>query len=226
VSLGELAMVVNSNFDKPLNEQARELAYAGSYLFVSSKSFIPDKTGWYKVIVVGAGGKSDSHNPSNGRNYLATGGSGGVSISTIHLKSSEIYPIEVTSTQSSFNNTLIATAGTAGIAYPSSSRDSGDGGTASGGDFNYPGLAGDISSFEYYSLEGLAGADVGVYIPELMRRETIAVSYTDSNDQINTGQLYSGYGILGYGASNGEGYKSVTQLKGGCVLIIPLELEE
>lgn len=226
MSIAELATVVNSNFTKPLNEQARELAYAGSYLFVSSRSFIPDKTGWYKVIVVGAGGESDSHNPSNGTNYLATGGSGGVSISTVHLKSSETYSIEVESTQSSFNNIMIATAGTAGIAYPSSSRDAGDGGIASGGDFNYSGLSGNITSFNYYDLRGLAGSDVGVYIPELMRRETIAVSYTNSNDQINTGQLYSGYGILGYGASNGEGYANVTPIKGGCVLIIPLEFEE
>lgn len=226
MSLGELAMVVNSNFDKPLNEQARELAYAGSYLFVTSKSFTPDKTGWYKVIVVGAGGEGESHYREGSTSRICTGGSGGVAISTVNLKSTETYSVEVAGTQSSFNGQIIATSGTSGTASSSSSSSSeGSGGTAQGGDFNYSGLSGNEVSSNYFYDFYANGADVGVNIPELMRKETIT-SYTISDSELFTGEVSSGYGILGYGASNGLGYNKKTHNKGGCVLIIPLELEE
>ena len=59
MSIGELALLVNDNFDKPLNQQIREMQYIGSYVFTSSTTFTPDKSGYYKVIVVGAGGAHD-----------------------------------------------------------------------------------------------------------------------------------------------------------------------
>lgn len=50
---------INSNFKKPINEQIRELKYSGAYLITSSKSFVPEKSGYYKVIVVSRGGNGE-----------------------------------------------------------------------------------------------------------------------------------------------------------------------
>jgi len=218
MSWGEVSKI-NNNFNKTLNEQARELAYAGAYIFEKDTTFKPEKTGWYKVIVVGSGGETAVRNPSGGTNYFCSGGSGGVAISTLHLSSAESYPVEVTGDQSSFNTTIIATAGTDGVVGSSYSR--GDGGTAEGGDFNYNGIDGvSKSTSVQYGAYG-DGVSVGVYIPELMRRE-VRVAYGDSVYE----NIIGGYGILGYGASGGSCYGTITPTGKGAVIIIPLELEE
>lgn len=216
MSISDIAMLVNDNFNKPLNVQMRDLAYNGSYLITSSTDFSPDKSGLYKVICVGQGGTSkDKH----------YGGSGGVAIKTMHLDSSEIYPIVVDLIKTSFNGTIIANRG--GDGYPSSSDylGRGEGGTAVGGDFNYTGTSGEgVSDGE--------GADVGVFIPGLMNApEMVLAEYSSTVSYNSSYTIRSGYGILGYGGGQGGSVTAnysfrVGIHKGGCVLIIPLELEE
>ncbi len=218
MSWGEVSKI-NNNFNKTLNEQARELAYAGSYIFESDTTFKPDKSGWYKVIVVGSGGETAVRTPSSSTNYFCSGGSGGVAISTLHLSSAKSYPVEVTGEQSSFNTTIIATAGTDGVT--GSNYMYGDGGTAEGGDFNYNGIDGVRKSTSVQNGAYGDGVSVGVYIPELMRRE-VRAAYHDSVYE----NVIGGYGILGYGASGGSRYGKITPTGEGAVIIIPLELEE
>ena len=94
MSIGELAMLVNDNFDKPLNQQIREMQYIGSYVFTSSTTFTPDKSGYYKVIVVGAGGANDEVGHGYDAIY-ASGGAGGVAIKNMHLLSTQEYTIDI-----------------------------------------------------------------------------------------------------------------------------------
>lgn len=217
MSIAELSLLVNNNFDKPLNEQMRDLKYLGSYLFVNDTSFSPDKSGWYKIICVGKGGATQID--SEGVNY---GGSGGVAISTLNLISTESYKITISTQQhnaSSFDEKIFAYGG--GDGYSSN----GVGGVASGGQFNYNGLSGS-------SATSSAGADVGVFIPELMKnKELITSSTLTGQTYSSTHSVSSGFGILGYGGGQGgrklSQYNSIlSPISTGCVLIIPLELTE
>lgn len=199
MSIGELAMLVNDNFDKPLNQQIREMQYIGSYVFTSSTTFTPDKSGYYKVIVIGAGGDYDEVGHGSDTLY-ASGGAGGVAIKNMHLLSTQEYTIDIKYYgNSTFNNELAATAGGDGDAYPT--EKGGAGGTASGGDFNYDGLGGTVSVGNPPK-----GGSVGVFIPGLM------LPYSTE----------TGLGILGYGI----GGTSEDAAGGAAIIIIPLELEE
>ena len=218
MSIAELSLLVNNNFEKPLNEQVRDLKYFGSYLFVNDTSFSPDKSGWYKIICVGKGGATQIG--SEGGNY---GGSGGVAISTLNLISTESYKITISTHQhnaSSFDEKIFAYGGGDG-----SYSGNGVGGVASGGQFNYNGLSGS-------SATSSAGADVGVFIPELMKnKELITSSTLTGQTYSSTHSISSGFGILGYGGGQGgrklSQYNSIlSPISTGCVLIIPLELTE
>ena len=100
-------------------------------------------------------------------------------------------------------------------------KENGGGGTTEGGDFNYNGIDGVRKSASVqYGAYG-DGVSVGVYIPELMRRE-VRAAYHDSVYK----NVIGGYGILGYGASGGSHYGTITPTGEGAVIIIPLELEE
>ena len=200
MSIGELALLVNDNFDKPLNQQIREMQYIGSYVFTSSTTFTPDKSGYYKVIVVGAGGAHDRVG-SAGNYCYASGGAGGVAIKNMHLLSTREYTIDIESGNSTFNGNLVATAGGDGKAFSTSSATGGAGGTASGGDFNYDGLQGTTSVNNPPN-----GGSVGVFIPGLM------LPYSTE----------TGLGILGYGIGGTSGAAA----GGAAIIIIPLELEE
>ena len=201
MSIGELAMLVNDNFDKPLNQQIREMQYIGSYVFTSSTTFTPDKSGYYKVIVVGAGGAHDYTGSSGSAYYYASGGAGGVAIKNMHLLSTQEYTIDIERDNSTFNGNLVATAGGDGKAFSTSSATGGAGGTASGGDFNYDGLWGTVSV-----NNPPRGGSVGVFIPGLM------LPYLTE----------TGLGILGYGIGGTSGAAA----GGAAIIIIPLELEE
>lgn len=212
MSWGEVYKI-NSNMNLSLNEQIRQLAFSGAYLFTQSASFKPDKSGHYKVIVVGSGA---------GYAYNYLGGSGGVGISTLQLNRSASYTIEIdTDGNASFNSAITATKGSS---KGSSSSSVASGGTSSGADFNYNGLDG-----AYYSLtKGSVynGTDVGVFVPELSRCSTNTVSFDGEPYTVS-----SGNGILTYGAGGGYVYATSSntykQPSGGaCVLIIPLELNE
>ena len=200
MSIGELAMLVNDNFDKPLNQQIREMQYIGSYVFTSSTTFTPDKSGYYKVIVVGAGGAYD-YTGTTGNFCYASGGAGGVAIKNMHLLSTQEYTIDIERGNSTFNGNLVATAGGKGDSFPPSSATGGAGGTASGGDFNYDGLWGTVRV-----NNPPKGGSVGVFIPGLM------LPYSTE----------TGLGILGYGI----GGTSEAAAGGAAIIIIPLELEE
>ena len=171
MSISELAMLVNDNFDKPLNQQIREMQYIGSYVFTSSTTFTPDKSGYYKVIVVGAGGANDAAS-----DYFASGGAGGVAIKNMHLLSTQEYTIDIQNGNSTFNKDVAATAG--GDGHSGFYGVGGAGGTASGGDFNYDGLWGTVRVNNPPN-----GGSVGVFIPGLM------LPYSTE----------TGLGILGYG---------------------------
>ena len=200
MSIGELAMLVNDNFDKPLNQQIREMQYIGSYVFTSSTTFTPDKSGYYKVIVVGAGGAYD-YTGTTGNVCYASGGAGGVAIKNMHLLSTQEYTIDIERNNSTFNGNLVATAGGKGDSFPTSSATGGAGGTASGGDFNYDGLWGTVRV-----NNPPKGGSVGVFIPGLM------LPYSTE----------TGLGILGYGIGGTFGAAA----GGAAIIIIPLELEE
>lgn len=221
MSIAELSMVVNSNFNKPLNEQNRELAYSGSWLITTSKSFTPNKTGYYKVIVVGRGGKSQRRGGGGTDDRIHLGASGGVSISTLHLEAGKNYAVSVSSSETSFAGIMKATAGGDYANYTTA-------GTASGGDFNYPGNPGKYATVYYTSdSENYPGADVGVFVPGLMEEKTLPVIKVGDSSTIAS-FVKSGKGILGYGAGHGEGFNNATTndlCTTGCVLIIPLEVE-
>lgn len=214
---------INNNFRVSLNEQARELAYSGSYLFTSSTNFSPEKSGYYKVICVGSGGTSGINS-----NSALNGGSGGVAISTLKLDKTHSYSISITNGTAIFNGETLASAitATAGenavITGNTVNRRPGNGGTASGGDFNYPGRSGKSGNITY-------GADVGVIITELMQRMISFELDTYSSSPVPYA-MHSGNGILGYGGGQACYGNSNFQVKSpvgdGCVLIIPLELVE
>lgn len=213
MSISEIAMLVNDNFNKPLNVQMRELSYVGAYLFENSTTFTPDNSGWYKIIVVGAGGDGDVDYGTANNYYGASGGSGGVAIKTMHLLKEQSYQVEVSNSQSSFDGTIVATAGTDGYASVSTRRP-GDRGIAIGGDFNYNGQDGatDINATA-------EPRNVSVYIPGLMEK-TQKIYTSDIY-----GATYTGYGILAHGASGGSDRYTEVSGQPGCVLIIPLEIE-
>lgn len=207
---------INSNLNLALNEQARELAYVGLYLFTSNTVFTPDKSGWYKIIVVGKGGESRTGATNNPTRDV--GASSGVVVAVRNLSSLGSYTIGVNNSDSSFtyNADDVMTAGAGG------DYNTGVGGTASGGDFRYRGVDGCR-----YSAAGDAyvGHDTGVFIPGLSARCSGICSSLD----YGTAFVESGYGILGFGASAGVSlYPTGTgpHKSTGCVIVIPLELEE
>lgn len=210
MSWGEVYKI-NSNLNLSLNEQMRQLAFSGAYLFTQSASFKPDKSGYYKVIVVGGGAEYKY-------NYL--GGSGGVGISTLQLDKSASYQIEIDTKGNAVFNSLITA--TKGKSKGSTSSSVASGGTSSGADFNYSGLNGEYCSDTKGSVYN--GTDVGVFVPELSRCSTNTVCFDGEAYTVN-----SGNGILTYGASGGYVYASSSDIYeqppgGACVLIIPLEL--
>lgn len=211
---------INSNMKKPLNEQLRNTICLPMKVITSSTTYKPEKTGLYKVICVGAGGGAggDSVSNSNDLSKAKGGGGGGVAIKTLRLLSSTTYNVTV-STTASFSTELSATAGQA----------SSSGGTASGGDSNYPGNAG--SAFGTTLKTGITGGSVGVAIAELTR--THSITYTDFSSYIT--DLRYGDSILGYGGgaptlvylNSSSKYVSLTRTgQPAAVIIIPLEMEE
>lgn len=136
---------------------------------------------------------------------------------TINVSSTETCEASINQyiSNNNINICMIAYNGNTGTAGSSStSRQYGKPGVAFGGDINYEGN---------YSAS-MVPADVGVYIPYLMKKNTRDVYDSDINDGNSTVRIESGYGILGYGCATGW-YTSTstaqTKNKGGCVLIIP-----
>lgn len=200
MSISELGMIVNDNFQKPLNQQLREMKYSGAYIFETSTSFIPDFSGWYKIIVVSAG---EGARYTSGSGDAKGGSSGAVAISTLHLDKIS-YDVKINVWNNSFNQYV---ASFNDIIECKNAVGSTGGVVTKKGDFNYNGL----------NNSGRQGASVGVFIPELMRRFST----------IENGAMYeSGEGVLGYGAGGTlTSLNNSTRYGGGAVIIIPLELE-
>ena len=226
-----------------INEHAREREFNNSYIFegTSTQNWNVPFNGYYKIIVVGAGGVGETSARTTGGGSqtqyyyeCAGGGSGGVAIKTALLNTSEAFRYSPSTSQIRFLSTaaltpidMIATNGGNGTAT-SSTVTGGAGGTATGGDFNYTGLKGATG-------ESVAGASVGCFIPELMQKtDNLAYWWNDGvTKEYAVGlKATSGYGILGHGAGDGitttlpnrQGrYFSQTEKQTGCVIVIPLE---
>ncbi len=211
---------VNSNMRKSLNEIMREMMYRPTRVITASGTYTPEKTGIYKVICIGAGGKGGYSSSSN--TYGASsGGGGGVAVKDIRLEKTTSYSVTV-STTASFSTYLTATSGARG----SSSTSIASGGTAVGGDYNYTGGAGRCTGEQ--SSDRPKGGSVGVVFPEMHR--TLYYRYND------TIELEYGDSILSYGGggSGWGNYNASTNTYAGygcdglpaAILVIPLEMEE
>lgn len=210
---------INSNMKKPLNEQLRDMKYQPIRIITATGTFTPEKTGLYKVICVGAGGKGDG-----GSSDGVSGGAGGVAIKTLRLLSTVSYDVTVSTTASfAYDSTAItATSGTKGT----SSNGGGAGGTASGGDYNYPGGAGDNDG-----SRGVCATpgSVGVHLDGLSR----SVSKWAALEGGLVCELRYGDSILGYGGGgngvyvSGSTQSSHANTEGlpAAVIIVPLEME-
>ena len=225
MSWGEV-FKINNNMKKALNEQLRDLKFQEIKIITSSGTYTPTKTGLYKVICVGAGG--DGYiNKVTDTSDVFSGGGGGVSISTLTLSSSISYTVTVSSTASfvySDEITLTAVAG-----------GSNAGGTASGGDNNYSGSDGEITTSDLVYLQP---GSVGVFISELSQTPSAVVTLRDKISGAYSIVQCIPYGdcILNYGGggnaiksiapSNGYPSKAVVTGKPAAIIIVPLELEE
>ena len=224
MSISELAVVVNDNFTVPLNKQMRDNRFLPARIIESSQDFVVERSGWYKIICVGAGGEGEFRSNVQERR---SGGAGGVAISAKLLNKDDVIPISIsqgTTTIQSFG--MIAEKG-----GDATSTKSGSGGNAYGGDENYAGLDGKPAN-EYNNNNG---AGVGVYIPELsFRNLTQTVHYDESyNYNAVNATLTIAPSILGYGHSSTQysgdspssSYLESYSGPAACI-IIPLEYTE
>lgn len=205
---------INSNIKKPLNEQIQNIKCLPIRLITASTSFIPEKTGIYKVICVGAGadGYGSTGSSSSYVGFNAGGGSGGVAVKVLHLESGIGYNVTV-STTASFGNIVTATGGTAGKYSSSNGQTNPTGGTATGGDYNFKGTAGE---YDFGNSGTFEGGSVGVWFTEL----------APIGDRTTNGD-----GVLRYGGGghiSRSTYSSSSPKSGqpAAVIIIPLEMEE
>lgn len=215
---------INKNMKRSLDEQMRDLKFQPIRIITQSTTYTPEKTGLYKVICIGAGGNGSYNDSFN--NYSASGGSSGsVAIKTLKLTKSTSYNVTV-STTSSFSTELTATS---------------SGGTATGGDYNFNGVAGGYTTSDGNPVKG---GSVGVAISDLFTIGTssIVIDFTSDSDYTDRKmlqyELFYGDSLLGYGGGGGavvyDSGPSTTRVMDGrklnglpaAVLIIPLEMEE
>ena len=206
---------INKNVKKTLNEQLRDMRYNIIEVITQTGVYSPVKSGLYKVICVGAGGYG-TRLTQGSTNYYVGGSGGGVAIKNIRLTKGASYSVTV-STTASFGNIMTATGGVTRT-YSEALA-----GTATGGDYNFDGEAGEMRSG---SDNPCRGGSVGVYIPSLSRTSRIG-------DFNNNDMLY-GDSIMNYGGGGPAVYcyydsenKYVYTLDGlpAAVLIIPIEVE-
>ena len=211
---------INSNVTKPLNEQLRDMKYQPIRIITATGTFTPEKTGLYKVICVGAGGKGYAN---SGSTDGVSGGAGGVAIKTLRLLSTVSYDVTVSTTASfAYDGTAItATSGTKGT----SSNNGGAGGTASGGDYNYPGGAGDDDGSSGVSA---TPGSVGVHLDGLSRSMSTWVTLSGNVCELRYGDNILGYGGGGNGVyiSGSTSVSSTTEGLPAAVIIVPIEMEE
>ena len=215
---------VNNNMKKSFNELLMDAIYAPIRIITRTGTYVPEKTGKYRVICIGAGADSN-YTLRSSTFYFGAGGAGGVAIKDMTLSSTSSYNVTV-STTASFGNIMTATGGTQ-YKYSSSSSDTDPvGGTASGGDYNFDGEEGVVGLDGGLTATTTAnGGSVGVDIGELSRQ----YRFVDREGE----ERLHGKSILRYG---GGGSYSIVQDNGdhhgigtgfpAAILIIPLEMEE
>lgn len=223
MSWGEVYKI-NNNMKRAINEQLRDMTCRPIRVITTTGTYTPERTGLYKVICVGEGGKGSHRESSNGYSGGGGGGGGGVAIKTLRLSNTTNYNIEISTSVSFTHDGNVMTANKGGNA---SSASGGSGGTASGGDENYTGANGGSTEDEYNFP---IGGSVGVHIGELSKTIT-GSAMVDTNTCMYT----YGSSLLGYGGGGtGAGYWRTTSAYGGtdiyglpgAVIIIPLEMEE
>lgn len=222
MSINELAVVVNDNFTVPLNKQMRDNRFLPARIIETTQDFVVERSGWYKIICVGAGGDSTVGSGSG-----TSGGAGGVSISTKLLTKGDIVPVSI-----SDGTTSIQFFGmTAEKGGDATSEEAGSGGNAYGGEENYKGLDGKRAS----ESPNNNGAGVGVYIPELsFRNLTQTVAWSESSSySAGYATLIIAPSLLGYGHSSTQYYKpsggsprQESYSGAAACIIIPLEYTE
>ena len=191
-----------------INEHARGREFNNSYIFegTSTRNWTVPFTGYYKIIVVGAGGTGASKGIFSGSSMVdketAGGGAGGVAIKTMRLGAGDDYIISISSGDVWFDDVMTANGGSNGTSS------GGTGGTATGGDFNYTGGNGSSSS----------GGSVSCYIAGLMDKTEY---YTQESNTSSATDISNGYGILGHGAGGLTSGNIKIPPQKGCVIIIP-----
>ena len=221
MSWGEL-FKVNNNPKKPINKLLFEKKYFPYRIITSTGTYKPEKTGLYRVICVGAGGNG-VYKTSSSNFKLYGGGGGGVAIKDMVLYSTTSYNVTI-STTASFNGTLTATAGLTATGSYSNITQTPDGGTASGGNYNYAGESGQSGQVYRDPLTTIGGS-VKAVIGELL---------TYRCETTRNGTLAYGDSLLGYGGGgsatvfedDGSYIDHVTYGLPAVVIIIPLEMEE
>lgn len=196
-------------------ELVRNNLYNNIYIFEETATFTAPKTGYYKIICVGAGSNATaSINTTYGTSSARGGNGGGVAIKTKRV---------------SKNGTLSITISTQGVASCDGMTANGwsttsTAGQATGGDYNYTGLVGDILQSGGANVKlSRNGGSVGCFIPELMTRQYVNLFAVSA---------HSGYGICGHGGGGGCCIDTVTQgdntglilteAQPAAVIIIPL----
>lgn len=224
---------VNSNMKKSINEQLRDMKYQAMRIITTTSTYTPEKSGWYKIICVGKGGDGAADKTSSPNNYRgAAGGGGGVAIKTMQLSSAVSYNVTVSTTASfaAGSNIITATGG--------GSTTSRTGGTASGGDYNFPGTAGGSTSTEFQcAMPGSVGVELGGLSNTPAPNIGTLVDNMSASATAGTHVISLPFGrcVLEYGGGgNGAAYYSntansdtiVTSGRPAAVIIIPLEMEE
>lgn len=244
MSWGEV-FKINKNMKRALNEQIRDLKCTPIRVITTTGTFIPEKTGLYKVICVGAGSdgvKYRKGTTSNGYAYhVSNGSAGGVAIKDIKLVAGTSYNITV-STTASFGSEMSATPGTTGwYNHWTSSTTAPAGGEASGGDYNYKGQAGSTANTYGANISTSSGNWTDLSSGSYVNGTSIGVVLTDVCNQLatSTGRQVVWYGtsILNYGAgapswidksdaSTPSDKVIVATGLPAAVIIIPIEMEE
>jgi hypothetical protein len=205
-----------------MNTQIRDSRFLPMRIITSTTTFKPEKSGLYKIICVGAGGNGDY----DGSKTVASGGGGGVAIKTLSLSKSSTYNVTVGTTASFSDGTNSITA-TAGGSADAGDREGWDGGTASGGDYNFTGTSGDYE----YNESGICPTpgSTGVFLSELSESKATNLTIMNTTFIVPYGNSILGYGGSGnavyYYASSSSYSAAKTNGMPAAVIIIPLELE-
>jgi hypothetical protein len=204
-----------------MSTQMRDSRFLPMRIITSTTTFTPEKNGTYKIICVGAGGNGDYYSKT-----VASGGGGGVAIKTLPLSKSSTYNITV-GTTASFSYGSNSITATAGGSADAGDREGWDGGTASGGDYNFVGTSGDYE----YDESGICPppGSTGVFLSELSESKTTNVTVLGTTFIVPYGNSILGYGGSGNAvynyASSSSSAAAKTNGMPAAVIIIPLELE-